>query len=61
MPVICIFTAALTVLLILNTRKARGKAYYAVDAPPVSPDTCLLVTVGGWVGGWVGRAPELYL
>ncbi len=43
-PIMAITSVVLTVLLILNTHNARGKAYYAVDAPPVGPETTLLVT-----------------
>lgn len=43
-PIMAIASVVLTVMLVLNTHNARGKAYYAVDAPPVSPETTLLVT-----------------
>ncbi|KAG2431384.1 hypothetical protein HYH02_013371 [Chlamydomonas schloesseri] len=43
-PITCLASLLLGLLVWYNTRDARGKAYYAADAPAVSPDTTLLIT-----------------
>lgn len=50
-PIFLVFCILITVVLILHTRQAAGKAYYAVDPPTVGPDSTLVVTdiqAGGW-------------